>query len=300
MPNLMPLYFHKILLLLCVLLVAELGNIRLISARLIEASPLPKITIIIDDLGDNQTLGLRTARLPKNVALSILPHTPYSRQIATFGHQRGMDILLHQPMESLTRIDLLGPGALLEDMQRLEFAKILENNINAVPFVIGINNHMGSLLTTDIEKMNWLMAELKQRAIFFIDSRTTSDSIAGDIAYYWQIPTMSRRIFLDHYDDPEAIAKQFSLLLKLAKKNGHAVAIGHPRKQTLQFLEQKLPQLEALGFELVSTSEMIKGQQLAAINPSFSDRGCYQPQLRYFMDIQQLYTFESNFNCSDY
>jgi len=223
------------------------------------ANSQPTISIIIDDVGDNKNLGYRAARLHKDIALSVLPHTPFSNEIAKFGHQQGMDILLHQPMQSFTNNDLLGPGALLQNMNRQQFAKILDDNINAIPFIVGINNHMGSLLTTDQQKMNWLMAELKHRDLFFIDSRTTNKSIANKTAHYWQLPTMNRRIFLDHTDDPEAIAKQFKRLVYFAKKYGHAIAIGHPKRNTLRFLEQELPSLSDKGISLISPSTKMYG-----------------------------------------
>jgi len=225
----------------------------------INAKPQPSISIIIDDVGDNKNLGYRAARLHPDIALSILPHTPFSHEIAKFGHQNGMDILLHQPMQSLTNNQLLGPGALLQNMDRQQFARTLEENINAIPFIVGINNHMGSLLTTDQQKMNWLMAELKHRDLFFIDSRTTSKTIANKTAHYWQLPSMNRRIFLDHTDDPKAIAKQFKRLLYFAKKYGHAIAIGHPKNNTLLFLEQQLPTLSDNGISLVSPSTKMNG-----------------------------------------
>ena len=267
------------------------------------ANPQPTISIIIDDVGDNKNLGYRAARLHKDIALSVLPHTPFSNEIAKFGHQQGMDILLHQPMQSFTNNDLLGPGALLQDMNRQQFAKILDNNINAVPYIVGINNHMGSLLTTDQQKMNWLMAELKQRDLFFIDSRTTNKSIANKTAHYWQLPTMNRRIFLDHTDDPEAIAKQFQRLVYFAKKYGHAIAIGHPKRNTLRFLEQELPSLSDKGISLISPSKKMYGifpekftknkQQL--VNPVHFYDVCYFSEFkgnlsRQAMDIRLLHS----------
>ena len=228
----------------------------LINESLIEKS-LPKITLIIDDVGNNHLLGLRSAKLPSEVALSILPHTNFSDEIANFAHQRGMDILLHQPMESITNVNLLGPGSLLKSMDRKQFNLVLHENLKVVPFVIGLNNHMGSLLTADKQKMNWLMEELKQRQLFFIDSRTTTETIAEKTALDWQVPTERRKVFLDHLDDPQAIAEQFKRLLNIAQKNGHAIAIGHPRENTLDFLENKLSALDGVQFTLVPVSQLM-------------------------------------------
>ncbi|MCP3675637.1 MAG: divergent polysaccharide deacetylase family protein [Gammaproteobacteria bacterium] len=263
---------------------------------------VPTVSIIIDDLGDRKALGFRAANLPSEVALSILPHTPFSQEIAQLGHHRGMDILLHQPMESEKYVELLGPGALLSNMKRQQFAKTLENNINAIPYVVGINNHMGSLLTADREKMNWLMAELKQRALFFIDSRTTTKTIAATTAKHWQIPSMSRRVFLDHYDDPESIDNQFKQLLRIARKQGHAIAIGHPRENTMRYLEQKLPELAKAGVKLVSPSELMHTQLLQQLPPA-SERffdNCYNRNIRSHSKFVPLFTLEENIYCNAY
>ena len=267
---------------------------------------IPTISIIIDDLGDRKALGFRAANLPPEVALSILPHTPFSQEIAQFGHQRGMDILLHQPMESEKYVELLGPGALLSNMKRQQFAQILEDNINSIPYVVGINNHMGSLLTADREKMNWLMAELRQRSIFFIDSRTTTKTIAATTAKDWQIPSMSRRVFLDHYDDPESIDNQFQQLLRIARKQGYAIAIGHPRENTMHFLEQKLPELAQAGIKLISPSQLMRTQQVLlnqAINlatPEHFYDNCYHRNIRSLSKFLPLFTLEENIYCNAY
>ena len=275
-----------------------------LKAGTLKSGSLPTITVIIDDVGDNQRLGYRAAKLPANIALSILPHTPFSQELAIIGHNSGKDILLHQPMESLNDVRLLGPGALLGSMDRPEFSRILENNLKAVPYVVGINNHMGSLLTADQEKMNWLMAELKPRAIFFIDSRTTSKSIAENTAQRWNIPTMSRKIFLDHFDQPEAIAEQFQRLLQIAEKYGHATAIGHPRQNTLQFLEINLPQLINTGFKLVAPSEVMRSnvdsiQSVALTMPVLMDISCNKLMSNHRFKILRLHTMKKTMPCAD-
>lgn len=265
-----------------------------------------EISVIIDDVGTNQSLGLRAAQLPQQVALSILPHTAFSKELAVYGHRRGMDILLHQPMESIADLGLLGPGALMAKMDQREFSRILEDNLSTVPYVIGLNNHMGSLLTANPEKMNWLMAELKSRAIFFIDSRTTTATVAATTAEQWQVPAMSRKVFLDHYDSPEQIAEQFQRLIRLAEKFGHATAIGHPRVNTLQFLERALPRLEQDGIKLVPISQVMRSQyggQIAkypmteSTMPVHFYENCYNEHYDGRASIRLLQKFESEQDC---
>ena len=291
-------------------IISLLASVILFQQKCQAFEPIvPTISIIIDDLGDRKSLGFRAANLPPEVALSILPHTPFSQVIAEFGHQRGMDILLHQPMESEKHVELLGPGALLSNMKRQQFAQTLQDNIDAIPYVIGINNHMGSLLTADREKMNWLMAELRQRAIFFIDSRTTTKTIAATTAEHWQIPSMSRRVFLDHYDDPESIDNQFRQLLRIARKEGHAIAIGHPRENTMRYLEQKLPELAQAGIKLISPSQLmhtqlakkiLPNQELKVVMPGHFYDNCYHRNIRSHSKFVPLFTLKENIYCNAY
>lgn len=221
------------------------------------------ISIIIDDVGDNRHLALRSLNLDKRVALSILPHTPFSQEIAHLALDQGNDILLHQPMESYRDNHLLGPGPLLKSMDKDQITKTLTKNLDAIPGVIGINNHMGSRLTEDPQKMAWVMSVLTRQNKFFIDSKTSARSVASKLANEWQVPNVSRHIFLDHSDNPKAIEIQFKRLIKHAEKYGHAVAIGHPKVNTLAYLEQVLPGLAKNGIELIPITETLVKSQIA-------------------------------------
>lgn len=223
----------------------------------LETSQPARIAIIIDDIGYSLRNGLRAARLPANVTLSVLPHTPNGAALAKVGFESGKDIMLHTPMAN-TRGVPLDKGALTEEMDQETFLATLRDNLQAVPHVIGVNNHMGSQLTQNPEAMDWLMTELKQQGLFFIDSRTSADSLAMATAISQQLPTDERDVFLDHERTQAFISKQFDYLLKLAKRDGHALAIGHPYPETLDLLEQRLPLLQAQGIELVSISELLQ------------------------------------------
>ena len=216
-----------------------------------------KIAIIIDDVGDNRTLAMRSLALDPNVALSVLPHTPFSHEVSQLATSRGMEVMLHQPMESITNNHLLGPGRILNSMTETELKRTLNENLDDYPDVVGVNNHMGSLMTQDPRRMAWVMSVLTSRGKFYIDSKTSPNSQAAHVAQNWHVPNMTRHIFLDHLDDYAAIGRQFEKLMDIAKRYGHAIAIGHPRVNTLAYLETQIPQLAAQGIELVKITELI-------------------------------------------
>ena len=233
------------------------------------------ISIIIDDVGDNERLALRSLKLDNRVALSILPHTPFSRSIALMAQDTGNDIMLHQPMESYKDNHLLGPGPIFTDMERHELRDTLQNNLNAIPGVIGVNNHMGSKLTESATQMSWIMSELSQQDLFYLDSRTTAKSIAADVATQWSVPNVTRHVFLDHIDSPQAIGVQFKRLVKIAKRYGHAIAIGHPKENTLAFLEQALSQLDSHGVRLLAISDYINMRHYRPVEQPPKESECH-------------------------
>jgi len=191
------------------------------------------------------------------VACSFLPHTPHAVKLARLAAHAGKEVLLHQPMQS-SHGNELGPGALLVEMDRPTFRNVLNNNLSALPHVSGINNHMGSLLTSRELPMGWLMEELRRYpSMFFVDSRTTPLTVAYNTATDHQIPSTWRDIFLDNEADVEHIRTQFKKLIQLAKLNGSAIAIGHPRPQTLAFLAAHLSDLEQEGISLRPVSDII-------------------------------------------
>lgn len=217
----------------------------------------PRISIIIDDLGDQFARDSRAVRLPGAVSLAFLPHTPHSRELAEQGHRLGKDVLLHLPMESVEPMPM-GPGAVTLDMTEGEFMRTVEEDLASIPHVIGINNHMGSLLTRHPGHMQWLMTDIKLHGnLFFVDSRTTAQTVAMQVALENQVPTLSRDVFLDDDPNPIAIEHEFARLLKLARHQGHAVAIGHPFHATLDFLERNIPMLSGQGIQLVPISTLI-------------------------------------------
>ncbi len=218
------------------------------------------IAIIIDDLGYKQLEDQRALALPAAVTLSFLPQSPLAGELAEQGFLQGNEIMLHLPMQSVEAA-CLGPGALTMDMNETDFKASVTKSLQSIPHVKGINNHMGSLLTREPGHMTWLMELIQPKALFFVDSRTTTETIAEVIADDFQIPNARRNVFLDHDLHPLAIEEQFNRLLNLARREGFAIAIAHPHKETLDLLEQRLAQLNTAGIELLPVSELIQAQQ---------------------------------------
>jgi len=220
---------------------------------------LPAISIIIDDLGYTYKRDMRVANLAAPVTCAILPHTPYGVMVAEQAHRRNKEILLHQPMQANDNWDDLGPGAVNLDMNSAQFQQVIRDNLDSIPYVTGMNNHMGSLLTRHPGHMSWLMEILEQREdLFLIDSFTTSASVVGQIANEYWIPNIRRDIFLDNVRTIEHISAQFDKLLATARQNGYALAIGHPYPQTIAVLENLLPKLTEKGYHVVPVSTLLK------------------------------------------
>lgn len=214
------------------------------------------ITIIIDDLGNNLQHGQRAIDLPGAVTYSFLPFTPFSKRLAEQAHRQGKEIMLHLPMDN-SHGGPLGPGGLTLNQPLPLYEQQLKDAIAVIPYVSGINNHTGSRLTANSERMQWLMQSLKHYPLYFVDSRTSAQSVAAATSKKLHIPTLKRDVFLDHEATAEFTDRQFKRLIKIARQRGNAVAIGHPYPSTLSYLEKILPQLDAMNIQLVSPSQLL-------------------------------------------
>jgi polysaccharide deacetylase 2 family uncharacterized protein YibQ len=235
---------------------------------------LPRIAIIIDDLGYGLAAGERAVGLPGPVAYAVLPVTPRGRVLAEKAHENGKEVLLHLPLQSATQAETNEPGGLLLDMTRGQFASTFSESFESVPHAVGINSHRGSLLTRHPGHMAWLMEEIRSHGeLFFVDSYTTHESIALKLAREAGIPAVRRDVFLDPDRAPGTLEREFARLKKLARLRGFAVGIGHPYPQTLTLLEDELPKLEHEGFELISISRYIKLKNAAMTAAQASVQG---------------------------
>jgi len=215
------------------------------------------IAIIIDDLGNHDSHE-QAVRLPGAIACAFLPHTPYTPRLAKLAHSLNKEVILHAPMQAMNN-KALGPGSLTLDMSEQEFIETLQQDLASVPHVSGINNHMGSLLTRHPGHMLWLMQEMNRHGdLFFVDSRTTAQSVARMVAEENSVPTLNRDVFLDADNTQEFVEQQFDKLISIAKKRGTALGIGHPYPATIAVLKKRLQQLDGEEVVLVSVSELLR------------------------------------------
>lgn len=198
----------------------------------------PRMVVVIDDIGDHPVMAQHLTELPFPVTLAILPNRPRTRSVETMAVARGVELLLHQPMQPGTypRVNP-GPGALFTDMEPERVKDILADNLSQVPHVKGINNHMGSAFTSDPAGMDAVMAVLKQKGLFFLDSVTSAVSAAPEAARRHGVPFYRRAVFLDNVRNVRTILGQLKTAERNALKNGRAIAIGHPYGETLEALK---------------------------------------------------------------
>ena len=212
----------------------------------------PKLTLVIDDLGQSPARDKRVVALPGPVALAILPDTPHASELAEQARKAGKTVMLHMPMAPAA-----GPCAWQPEMTSTELLSRLHRALAKVPQASGVNNHMGSQMTERKQPMETLMTELQQRHLFFLDSRTTSATTAAATAQRIGLASLSRDIFLDDDPSPDAVAAQFRAAIRLARKQGSVVIIGHPHPSTLSVLERELPRLKDQGIEWIEIRQMI-------------------------------------------
>lgn len=197
------------------------------------------LAVVIDDLGRDLAAARRLAALPTPVAFSVLPGEQHTAQIAALAHDRGLPLMLHLPMEPAGYPGVNpGPGALLAAMDQDALRRTLAEDLAQTPGAVGVNNHMGSLLTQMPGAMRLVLAELKARGLFFLDSLTTPRSQARTLARELGLPYVRRAVFLDNVRDKRAILRQLALAERLAAITGQAVAIGHPYPETIAALEE--------------------------------------------------------------
>lgn len=220
-----------------------------------EAAPGAQIAIIIDDLGNNWTQGQVAAHLPGQITLAIIPFAPHSHKLAQTAREQNKEIMAHIPMQPIAH--KAWRDGLRSDMELPELREALTAMLDALPGSVGVNNHMGSALTQDPERMAWVMETLLERELYFIDSRTSAATQAHKVARAMSVPSLSRDVFLDNVRSREAIDEQLQKLTELARDRGYAIGIGHPYPETLNALTHYLNDSKFADVTLVPASILI-------------------------------------------
>ena len=215
------------------------------------------IAIIIDDIGYSLPRGERALALPGPLTMAVLPFTPAGRALAELAPAQGKDVILHQPMESARGV-ASAPGTLTTEMDADELRATFARALADVPSAVGVSNHAGSRLTERSQPMDTLMREIHARGLFFVDSRTTTGTVALDTARALGVPAVKRDVFLDNELAPAAIEAAFARALTIARRQGHVVIIAHPHDASLAFLERVLPEFPQPDAALVSVRELLE------------------------------------------
>jgi hypothetical protein len=219
----------------------------------------PKIAIVIDDLGGENKISQELLHWNLPVTFSILPFAPYSKTLAGEAHRRGREVILHLPMEPHGYPEVRpGEGVLLQKMDEEKLLRQLSKDIEAVPYIKGVSNHMGSRLMEDSEKMRIILSELKRRDLFFLDSRTTPQTVGLQVAQSVGLRAMERSLFIDHSSNEEEIKQKIERLIQFSLSTGKAIGIGHPHPSTLKILKEMIPKMKEKGIELVPLSAVVE------------------------------------------
>jgi polysaccharide deacetylase 2 family uncharacterized protein YibQ len=222
---------------------------------------LPRMAIVIDDFGyAPPELVRRLCAQPIPFSAAVLPFQEFTQESARIAHEAGKEIMLHLPMEP---IGFPGPGknpgpeAVMFDQPESEMRARVKKALLDVPWRKGVNNHMGSRITPDKQRMTWILQEIKRAGCFFVDSRTEKESVAYDVAEALKIPSVQRKVFLDDDKSFEAMAKQWERALAIARKEGQVLIIGHVYPETVEALEKLVPRAKG-QVTFVRASELAK------------------------------------------
>ena len=232
-----------------------------IGAVPVHAEPVKKMVIIIDDLGNGMKGTDEMLNMPTTLNVAIMPFLPTTKRDAELAHQKGIDVLVHMPMEPRKgKRDWLGPGAITTDLSDEEIRKRVNAAIDEVPYAVAMNNHMGSKVTSDRRIMSIVLDVCKERGLFFVDSKTDEHSVVAELAAEKGMPPVENDIFLDDQYSISHISRQMRLAEEKLKQQDICVTIGHvgvPGLMTAGIIRDAIPRLTG-KVELISISDMVK------------------------------------------
>jgi polysaccharide deacetylase 2 family uncharacterized protein YibQ len=245
------------------------GNEPVCRWRLHEVPQIRRAAIIIDDLGGDLSAARQLLQLDYPLTFSIMPHLRHSAVVAEEAHRAGREVMLHLPMQPE------GGSAARRSADELEVGmtsftvrSIIESDLASVPHAAGVNNHMGSRATADASLMAEVMQVFRERHLYFVDSRTTPDTVALEVARRMQLPAFYRSVFLDDTETTTYTLGQLRQLRRVLEEQGTAIAIGHPYPTTLNALGQFLPELERDDIQLLPASQLTRLPEAVRLSPT--------------------------------
>jgi polysaccharide deacetylase 2 family uncharacterized protein YibQ len=219
---------------------------------------LSQVAIIIDDMGMDMENARKLGAIDADITFSVLPQEKYTQEVGVYLHKHGKEVLLHLPMEGGNGKSP-GLGAIFHDTDPAQAQKILEDSLGRVPMAIGVNNHMGSVVTQNELIMKALFSTINKHGLFFIDSLTSGNSVCRVVAAKEELPFKARDVFLDNDQTYQYIAGQLDELVLVAKHRGEAIGICHPHPATVEVLIKEVPRLKEKGIEVVRVSRLVDG-----------------------------------------
>jgi len=222
--------------------------------------PANRVALIMDDMGYSLDAIYDILSLEEPITVAIIPFSPLGKQTALLAHQNNLEILLHLPMESINNSEANNgiEGLIHTGMSEQEIITVLERDLDEIPHISGVNNHMGSKVTPNETMMNIILNRLKKRELFFVDSRTTGNTVAYDLARLLGIPAAQRQVFLDNEPDETLIREKLIELFTLAQRTGQAIGICHPLPETIRVLKNYFQLAETFDAKPVFVSELIR------------------------------------------
>ncbi|HEY6126673.1 MAG TPA: divergent polysaccharide deacetylase family protein [Candidatus Acidoferrum sp.] len=235
-------------------------EIEILSSRTNDNTLQPgqgRLAILLDDLGSDRGAADAIFALHVPITISVLPYHAHSQEIAQEARKHGCEVMLHLPMQSLAN-ETPEQQELRPGLSRDEVHDIVTKMLEAVPEADGVNNHQGSQATSNSMLMEELMPILKDAGVFYVDSRTTAETVAYDTAKRVGVKTAFRNVaFLDDVQNEAAVKRQLQIAIRGAKEKREAVAIGHPHAATLEALREMLPEAKKQGVQLVFVSDVV-------------------------------------------
>lgn len=224
-----------------------------------------KLAIVIDDFGYRPHTENQVLAMPSAVSVAVLPNAPHAHEMATKAHNSGHEVLIHLPMAPLSK-QPLEKDTLRPEMSSDEIDRIIREAYNKVPYAVGLNNHMGSAMTSSLFGMQKVMQSLARYNLYFLDSMTIGNSQAMRAAQGTGVKVIKRKVFLDDKQNEADIRFQFNRAIQVARRSGSAIAIGHPHPSTVRVLQQMLPSLPA-DITLVPASSLLNEPQVDTSRP---------------------------------